>query len=111
MEIVIIFPVVIGILLLALQVALTQYGRTLALAAAESGARAGALETNTSADCYQAAAAILASGGDALTGTSVSCSRAATSATATVTGVTLSVLPWPLPPTSATATMPTERIS
>ncbi len=111
LETVIVFPVVIGILWLALQVALTQYCRTVALAAAESGARAAALETNTTSDCYQAAEAILAANGDALASTSVLCVRGATTTTAIVSGTPLTVGPWTVPSVSGTAQMPVERIT
>lgn len=111
LEMVLLFPAVVSILWLGLQVGISQYGHTTALAAAESGARAGALENATDHDCYAAAEAILAGGGDALSGTSVSCSRSGTTVTATVTGTPMSVGPWPVRQVVKTASSPVERIT
>jgi len=111
LEMVLIFPAVVSILWLGLQVGISQYGHSTALAAAEAGARAGALEHATAGDCQAAAAAILAAGGDALSGTSVSCSRSGTTSTATVSGWPMSVGPWPVNKVTKTVSAPVERIT
>jgi len=110
-EMVLLFPVVMGILWLALQGGIAYYGRTVALAAAESGARAAAVENGTSAACFQAANTMLGAAADALVDTSVSCNRSATAVTVTVTGEAMSVGPWTVPPVSMTAELPVERIT
>lgn len=110
-EMVVLFPVVMGILWLALQGALLYYGRTVALASAESGARAAAVEQGTIADCAQAAGQVLATASDALVDTSVTCVRTATVASVTVQGTPLAVGPWTAPGISMTAALPVERIS
>lgn len=110
-EMVIVFPVVMSILWLALQAAIGYYGRTAALAAAESGARASAVEHGTLADCYTAAEGVLAGVRDAVTSASVTCTRSAATVQATINADALAVGPWPAPHLQVTAELPVERIT
>lgn len=110
-EMMVAFPVVLGLFWLGAQVGIGFYGRTVALAAAESGARAGAVELGTTGDCRTAAQAMLATAADALVDTEVSCRRTATAVSVTVRGRALAVGPWPGPTVSMTAELPVERLT
>lgn len=110
-EMVVWLPLLFGLMFLAMQGALYFYGRSAALSAATAGARAGAVEHGTSSDCQSAAREVLATTDDALTNPQVACSRTATTMTVTVTGTTLSVVPFVLPTTSQSASLPVESLS
>ena len=49
--------------------------------------------------------------GDALTGMNIKCSRSATDATVSVSGITLSVIPLVVPTTHQTVNLPVERLT
>jgi hypothetical protein len=104
-------PVLIGIFWLVLSASIYFWGRTAALAIAQTGATAAATEQGTADDCHAAAASLLAQTGDALVDVSVSCSRTSTEATATVTGSTLSLVPGWTPRVTQSATVPAERLT
>ena len=104
-------PLLFGLMFLAMQGAMYFYGRSAALAAAAAGVRAGALEHGSSSDCLAAAREILTRTSDALTHAQVSCTRTPTTITATVTGDTLSVVPFVVPTTRQSASLPVERLT
>ncbi len=110
-QLVVLLPVLIGIVFLALQAALYYYARTAALAAAETGARALAAEKGTTTACQTAATQLLGQVGDALTHTSVSCTRAGTTVTVEVHGQALSVVAGWQQTITQSATLPVERIT
>lgn len=110
-ELVVLLPVLFSIVFLALQASLYYYGRTTALAAAETGARTLAAENGTTSACRSAAHQLLDSAGDALTNTAVQCSRTTTTVTVHVSGDALSVVVGWQQPISQSATLPTERVT
>ena len=85
-QMVVIMPLLFGIAFTGLQAGLYFYGRSAALSAATTGARAGAIEDGTAGDCRQAAAALIASLGDVLTNARIDCVRTATAVTVRVSG-------------------------
>ncbi len=108
---VVLLPVMLLVLWIALGAAMYYYGHTAALAAAQSAAAAGAAEDATEADCRQAGLGLADRIGDALGSPQVSCSIGAGSASATVTGTVLSLIPGWSPSVSATATAPRESLT
>jgi Flp pilus assembly protein TadG len=112
-QMVILMPVLFLVMFLGLQAALFYHARTVAIAAAQQGARAAGVETGSSSDGIAAATSFVAAAGgsDVLENTSVSGSRTATEATVTVQGTALSVIPgWSLIVLQS-ATVPLERIT
>ena len=112
-ELVILLPALFAVMFLGMQVALVYHARTVAIAAAQEGARAAGAERGRESDGVGAANDFIAeAGGDeVLTGTSTSADRTATTATVTVTGFSLSVIPgWKVRITQS-ATVPVERLT
>jgi hypothetical protein len=96
-----------------MQAALFYHARTVAIAAAQEGARAAGAEQARESDGVGAANDFIAEAGgdDVLTSSSASASRTATTATVTVSGFSLSVIPgWKVRITQS-ATVPVERIT
>lgn len=111
-ELVILLPALLAVMFLGMQAALYYHARTIAIAAAQEGARAAGAEDATSADGSRAANAYLDdAGGDALESSRVRVTRTATAATATVTGRSLSVLPGWRPRVRQSATVTVERLT
>lgn len=110
-EVVLLFPAMILMVWIALGAGMYHWGRTAALNAAQTGAAAAAAEDGTIADCARAAQDMAARVGDALSDLRVSCSLTATTATATVSGSVLSLVPGWTPSLTLTATVPVERIT
>lgn len=111
-ELVILLPAIFAVLFLGMQAALYFHARTIAIATAQEGARAAGAENGTSGDGSRAAAAYLADvGGDALESTHVRVSRTATTASVTITGRSLSVLPGWRPTVRQEATVTVERLT
>jgi len=104
-------PVLFGVMFLAMQGALYYYGRSAALAIANAGVRAAAVEGGTTGTCETAAESMRARVGDALTGVSIRCDRSPTAATVSVEGTTLSVFPLVLPTTTQQVSLPVERVT
>jgi Flp pilus assembly protein TadG len=104
-------PALFALMFLGVQAALIYQGRTIALAAAQTGAREAAAEHGTAATGRQEAAAFVAATTAGLRGTSVTASRTATTASVTVTTHTISVLPGWTPQIKQSATMPVERLT
>ncbi len=106
---VIALPLVLTVLFLAVQAGTWFYARSIALAAAQSGARTSAMlnaawrpgcRTGSFADDV---------GGATLTGVTVTGDRSATSTTVTVTGGAVRLVPFMDLTVAQTATLPVER--
>lgn len=104
-------PVLFGIAFTGLQAGLYYYGRSAAMSAATTGARAAAAENGSSQACGTAAQAFLDQLGDVLIQPSVTCIRTTTTVTVEVSGDTLSVIPGWIPRVSQVATAPVERVT
>ena len=111
-ELVVLLPLLFAILFAGVQGAVYFHARTLAIAAAQEGARAAAHE-NATINAGTAAATLFLTdvAGDSLTGVTVTGSRAGTSVTFTVRGSSLSLIPGWTPTVEQSATLPLERIN
>lgn len=93
-ELVILLPALLVVMLLGMQAALYHHARTVAIAAAEEGARAAGAENGHQSDGVAAADAFIATAGDSvLEDASTTASRTATAAQVTVHGYAMSVIP------------------
>src|SRR3954453_23547247 len=94
-ELVILLPALFAVMFLGMQAALFYHARSVAIAAAQEGARAASAESGTQSDGVAAADAFVsdAGGDDVLSGVSVTADQTATTVTVTVTGNSLSVIP------------------
>ena len=111
-EMVLFMPLLLLILFSGVQGAVYFHARTLAIAAAQEGARAAARENATLTAGTAAATAFLADvAGDSLTSVAVTGTRSATTATITVRGSSLSLIPGWTPTVEQTANLPVERIT
>ena len=112
-QMVLLMPALFAVMFLGMQGALFYHARTVALAAAQEGVRTAAgLAGSGAAGAQDAYAFVDAAGGDdVLTGARVSASRSATSATVTVSGRSLSVIPGWRPTVTQSASAPVERIT
>lgn len=108
---VVLLPALFALMFVGMQAALMFQGRTLALAAAQEGAREAALEHGTVAAGVGAAQSFIATSTSGLKNTAVTGTRSATQATITVRTTTLSVIPGWEPAISQSATMPVERVT
>ena len=113
LELVVVFPVVLLLIFGGVQGALWYHARSVAMAAAQEGARAAGAEGGNPAAGEAAATAFLdsAGGSGVLTGPGVHVTRSATEATATVTGTAPTVLPGMRLAVDQSASVPVERIS
>lgn len=112
-SLVILMPALFAVMFLGMQAALYYHARSVAIAAAQEGAREAGGEYGTRDNGIRVAYDFLADAGgkDVMTGTSVTGSRTATTATVTVTGVSLSVIPgWHVRVTQS-ASVPVERLT
>ncbi|WP_226901872.1 TadE/TadG family type IV pilus assembly protein [Phycicoccus mangrovi] len=112
-QLVVLMPALFTLLFLGVQAAVLSHGRTVAIAAAQEGARAAAAQNGTTISGRAAATAfVAAAGGDGvLKGVRVTALRTASSATITVTATTMSVVPGWTPRVTQSASAPTERIT
>jgi Flp pilus assembly protein TadG len=112
-QMVVLLPVLFSIMFLGLQAALFYHARTVALAAAQQGARAAGAETGSTADGIAAAHSFVtaAGGADVLEAVTISGRRTAGAATVTVRGTALSVIPGWRPVVAQSATVPVERLT
>ena len=110
---VILLPVLFAVMFLGMQAALFHHARTVAIAAAQEGARAAGGENAQSSDGIRAASAFIndAGGDDVLTGANATADRTATTVTVTVSGHSLSVIPGWLPVITQSASLPVERLT
>lgn len=106
-------PAVLAVLFLGMQAALYYHARTVAIAAAQSGARAAGAQGGTSGQGAAAAADFVAAAGGAgvLKSTRVTVSRDVATATVTVRGQAMSVIAGWSPWLTQSATVPVERIT
>ena len=112
-QMVMLMPALFVIMFLGMQGALYYHARTLAIAAAQEGARAAGGQNGTAAGGMSAASSFVndAGGKDVLPGAQVTGGRSATTAKVTVTGTSLSVIPGWSPAVSQSASVPVERIT
>lgn len=112
-QMVLLMPALFSVMFLGMQGALFYHARTVAIAAAQEGARTAAgLNGTGSAGAADAYAFVADAGGDdVLKAPEVSSSRSATTATVTVTGRSLSVIPGWTPAVTQSASVPVERIT
>ena len=106
-------PALFSVMFLGMQAALYYHARTVAIAAAQEGVRAAGVETGTSSTGAAAARDFVsaAGGDDVLAGLSVTGARTAATATVTVRGRPLSVIPGWSPVLEQSATVPVERLT
>jgi Flp pilus assembly protein TadG len=110
-QMVVLLPALFTLMFLGVQGALMYQGRTIALAAAQEGARDAAGETGTAASGMAAATSFVSTTTAGLSGTSVSGVRTADTARITVTTHTVSLLPGWKPTITQSAAMPVERVT
>jgi len=112
-QLVILLPALFAVMFLGMQAALFYHARSVAIAAAQEGARAASAESGTQSDGVAAADAFVsdAGGDDVLSSVGVTADRTATTVTVTVTGHSLSVIPGWTPRIEQSASLPTERIT
>ncbi len=111
-ELVVLMPLLLLILFSGIQGAVYYHASTLALAAAEEGARAAAREDGTLAAGTSAARGFVTEvAGDSLTAVTIVGSRTPVTATITVRGSSLSLVPGWTPSVEQSASRPVERIT
>lgn len=110
-ELVILLPALFAVMFLGMQAALYYHARTVAIAAAQEGARAAGAENASAADGRRAASAYLSDAGDALEGSRVQSTRGATDATVVITGRSMSVLPGWHPRVRQSASVTVEEVT
>lgn len=111
-ELVVLLPALFTVMFLGMQAALYYHARTVAIAASQEGARAAASENGKESDGTRAAAKFVAAVGDsALMGAKTTAIRSATTATVTVRGFSLSVVPGWQPSVEQSASMPIEELT
>lgn len=112
-ELVILLPALFAVMFLGVQAALFHHARTVAIAAAQEGARAAGSEQGRESDGISAASSFIADAGgdDVLPRAFATATRDATTATVTVHGFSLSVIPGWNPAISQSASVPVERLT
>ena len=112
-ELIILLPALFAVMFLGMQAALFYHARTVAIAAAQEGAKAAGGENGTESDGVSAASSFVveAGGDDVLTGASATADRTATTVTVTVRGHSLSVIPGWNPVIVQSASLPVERLT
>lgn len=106
-------PALFAVMFLGMQAALYYHARTVAIAAAQEGARAAASETGRAPDGVAAANRFVADAGgdDVLVGARTTATRSDLSSTVTIRGLSLSVIPGWRPVVRQTASVPIERLT
>lgn len=112
-QLVILLPALFAVMFLGMQAALFYHARTVAIAAAQEGAKAAGGENGKESDGVQAAEAFIAEAGgdDVLTGATATANRTGTTATVVVQGHSLSVIPGWSPVVRQVASVPVERLT
>ena len=112
-ELVILLPALFAVMFLGMQAALFYHARTVAIAAAQEGAKAAGGENGKEADGVSAASSLVveAGGDDVLPGATATANRTATTVTVTVRGHSLSVIPGWNPVIVQSASLPVERVT
>ncbi|WP_242511300.1 TadE family protein [Pengzhenrongella frigida] len=113
MQIVVLMPVLFLLMFTGMQAALIYHARTVAIAAAQEGARTAAAQFSSAAAGDAAAEQFIASagGGDVLRGVTVRTTRDATTTSVAVSGETMSVVPGWTPRIVQSASAPVERVT
>ena len=111
LQLVVLMPALFLMMFVGMQAALIYHGRTVAIAAAQEGARTAAAQASTADAGRSAAVAFVASAGGAgvLSHVAVTADRQVATATVVVSGTTLSVVPGWTPQISQSASAPVER--
>lgn len=112
-ELVILLPALFAVLFFGMQAALYYHARTVAIAAAQEGARAAGAEHGHDSDGIDAAKSFIATAGgdEVLAHGSATASRTTTTAMVTVTGTSLSVIPGWHPAIKQSASVTVERVT
>lgn len=112
-ELLILLPTLFAVMFIGMQAALYHHARTVAIAAAQEGARVAGGEEGSKAAGAAAAASFVADAGgdDVLTDATITVNRTATTATVVVKGVSLSVIPGWNPTVLQSASTPVERVT
>lgn len=110
-QMVVLMPTLFTIAFTGLQAGLYFYGRSAAMSAATTGARAAAADGGSLTGCHAAAAGFLANLGDVLTSPRIECAATATTVTVRVAGTTLSAIPGWTPQVEQVAFQQAERIT
>lgn len=112
-ELVILLPALFAVLFLGMQAALYHHARTVAIAAAQEGARVAGAEGGLESTGISAATAFVheAGGDDVLGSSTASAHRSSTRATVVVSGYALSVIPGWRPKIEQSASVPVERLT
>jgi Flp pilus assembly protein TadG len=112
-ELVILLPALFAVMFLGMQAALFYHARTVAIAAAQEGAKAAGGENSKEADGVSAASSFVdeAGGDDVLPGATATANRTGTTVTVTVRGHSLSVIPGWNPVIVQSASLPVERLT
>jgi len=110
-EMVVLLPALFAVLFLGMQAALYYHARTIAIAAAQEGARAAAANQAGPGDGVAAANSYLAGAGDSLEFSNATAQRTTTTATVTVRGHALSVIPGWKPVITQRASAEVERLT
>ncbi len=113
LQIVVLMPALFLLMFTGMQAALIYHARTVAIAAAQEGARTAAAQYSSAAAGDVAAEQFIASAGgeDVLRGVTVKVTRDATTAAVVVTGTTMSVVPGWVPQIVQSASAPVERVT
>ena len=109
----ILLPALFAVMFLGMQAALFYHARSIAIAAAQEGARAAGGENARASDGMSAAHAFLtdAGGQDVLSGATAEVDRTATTVTVTIRGRSLSVIPGWSPMVVQHASVTVERLT
>ena len=112
-QVVVLMPAMFLLMFTGMQAALIYHGRTVALAAAQEGARVAAVMSSTAQAGEVAAAQFVDSAGgqDVLRDATVTATRDATTAQVTVSGTTLTVVPGWVPTITQSAVAPLEQVT
>ncbi|WP_239070169.1 TadE/TadG family type IV pilus assembly protein [Cellulomonas chitinilytica] len=112
LEMVVLVPALMVMMFLGMQAALVYHARTVAIAAAEEGARAAASQGASTADGRAAAVAFAGDAGVGMfTATAIDVERTAEIARVEVTGTSVSVVPGWTVLIAQSASAPVERIT
>ncbi|MHB1488880.1 MAG: TadE/TadG family type IV pilus assembly protein [Cellulomonas sp.] len=112
-QVVVLMPAMFLLMFTGMQAALIYHGRTVALAAAQEGARVAAVMSSTAQAGEVAASQFVDSAGgqDVLRDATVTATRDATTAQVTVSGTTLTVVPGWVPTITQSAVAPLEQVT
>ena len=112
-QIVVLMPALFLLMFTGMEAALIYHARTVAIAAAQEGARAAAAQYSSAAAGDAAAEQFIASAGgkDVLRGVTVTATRDATTASVAVVGEAMSVVPGWTPQIVQNASAPVERVT